>query len=114
MASKSWKVVRERVYRDTTAFLVEELGEYLEDMEPFDIAEAVLKAYEDVERVEEDDTIIFGCRTSFPMLRFIHDYVEEHPEFEKYVKPEWDVEKRIEVLEGEELDRMFRSIDILR
>jgi hypothetical protein len=48
------------------------------------------------------------------MLRFIHDYVEEHPEFEKYVKPEWDVEKRIEVLEGEELDRMFRSIDILR
>ncbi|AAM01426.1 hypothetical protein [Methanopyrus kandleri] len=90
------------MYRDTAAFLVEGLDEYLEDMEPSDVAEAVLKAYfEDVERVEEDDTIIFECRTSFPMLRFIHDYAEEHPEFEKYVKPEGDIEKRSEVLEGE-------------
>ncbi|WP_457620529.1 hypothetical protein [Methanopyrus sp.] len=112
LAGKSWKVVRERVYRDTATFLVEELGEHLEDMEPSDIAEAVLRAYfEDVERSrEENGTVVFKCKTDFPMLRFIHDYVEEHPEFEKYVKPEWEIEKESEVLKGEELDRMFKSI----
>ncbi|WP_456481871.1 hypothetical protein [Methanopyrus sp.] len=111
LAGKSWKVVRDEVYRDTAAFLVEELSERLEDAETADIAEALLRAYfEDVKIVEKDDTIVFECRTEFPMLRFIHKYIEENPEFEKYVKPRWNVEKSSEVLEWDELDEMFRSI----